>query len=796
MTYVKMLRITLLVAVLSVCLPQVALADGMVIPLEAETHYLVVRHHHVMVDIEDTHAATHVDQAFYNPHPFDVTAHYLFPVPPDTMVTGFTARVDDVAQAVDHQDRETTNALLARLVAERHDPSLLHYADWESLIFEIIVPAGETRTMTLDYAELLTPTGGMAHYHYVLSTERYSSELLESASITVNLATTQALGPVYAASHEITTERPDAHRAVVAWAAQDVRPTEDFHLFFGPAEGGFGSGLLTGRQPDGDDGMAHDHFLFLFEPTAASLDVTPMPKDIVFVIDRSGSMAGEKIVQAQDALQFILGQLNAEDRFSIVGFDDRLDVFDRRLAPVTGETLRQARAFVQALTARNNTDLDAALEAGLQILRASERRSNATRLVVFLTDGLPTAGVTDAAQIAARAARHNRRVEARLHVFGVGYDVNTHLLDRLAAENGGSVTYVLPDENLELVLSDFYRRIAHPVLTDLEIDFEGVRVTDLHPATLPDMFAGSSLLLSGRYAPTAADGAVTLRITGRAGGKSRTYTYAFDLSETGDHAFVPQLWATRQIGMLLDRVRVEGETEALVAAIRELGLSYGLVTPYTTFAIAAQHSGAASAENMALYRNQADLNRASGQVTIDARVQNQVYQQAGQVAFAVGANVTRSGHQNLAQIQRQQIDLRLLRGRDALTEPLDAAWLAENITVDRRIDFGSAAYFELAADPEARLFLQAGNNVLFRHHGEVIQVVDAEAPEQAFELPPSEPAPDAAAQGQLGNVYGPRLPQAQPRTGPSRTAKAAQALLDLATTVFDRLTAVYRRITP
>ncbi len=716
---------------LTILLPQTVLADGMILPLEADTGYLVVPYHRVTVDIDEAHATTHVEQAFYNPHAFEVTASYIFPVPPEAMVTVFEATLDGRPQTVRKQDAAVTNAALYRLVAERHDPSLLQYADWETLTFEVNVPANGTRTMSLQYEEVLVPTAGMLHYHYVLSTERYTSDLLEEASITVNLTSSNGLGTIYSSSHPITTERQEAGRAQVTWEAKYVQPTEDFHLFFAPAEGGFGSGLLTGQQPR-PDGDPEGHFLFLFAPERVQETAPALPKDIVFVVDRSGSMEGEKIDQAQNAIQFILGQLNENDRFSIVGFDDRIDVFDVDLQPVRPDTIRAARDFVDALYARESTDIDAALERGLDILRDSEARSGATRMVVFLTDGLPTAGLTDPVDIARQAERNNRRVEARLHVFGVGYDVNTHLLDQLAEQNGGSVTYVQPGENLEQVLTSFYSRIASPVLTNLKVTFEGMTVEGLEPQSLPDMFDGSSLLLTGRF--HAAGESATIRVSGQAGAQARTFEYVFDLEAAGNYPFVPRLWATREIGRLLDEVRVEGESPALIRRIRDLGLTYGLVTPYTTFVIAAQAGGAASAENMALYGNQQALNQAAGQITVQARVQNQIYQQAAQANLAGGANVTQSGFRNLAQVSTQHIDLALLQGKVDLDAPISDAWIAENVSIDRQIDFGSAAYFELAKDPEARGFLQAGNNVLFLYNGKVIQIVDPDTPESAFEL--------------------------------------------------------------
>ncbi len=625
---------------------------------------------------------------------------------------------------VNRQDVAATNAAhWHALVAERHDPSLLQYADWTSLTFDLTLPAGATRTVTYD--EVLTP--GMGWRTITMSS--VPSVIPPSPWRMCRSRCTgkpsEGLGTVYSSSHPVAvrTPRADGRDFLEGRAGTAL---EDFHLFFSPAEGGFGSGLLLGHQP-GAGGGDEGHFLFLFAPDQARNEAPALPKDIVFVIDRSGSMEGEKMVQARDALQFILGQLRSEDRFSIVSFDDRLDTVAKTLQPVTGETILQARRFVDGLYARDSTDIDAALEQGLTILAESAPRRGATRLLVFLTDGLPTAGRTDPGDIVSAAERNNRRVEARLHVFGVGYDVNTHLLDQLAETGRGSVTYVQPGENLELVLSAFYRRIASPLLTDLEITFDGMDVEDLHPRSLPDMFEGSSLLLAGRFRPTSDE--VTVRISARAGEERRLFEYRYDFGTAPDHDFVPRLWATRQIGLLLDEIRVKGESEARVEAVRALGLAYGLVTPYTTFAIAAQAGGAASMENMALYGDQTALNQASGQVTIQARVQNQSYQQAAQATLASGANVTQSGSHNLAQIGSQHIDLTLMQDGSALAGPITQAWIDANVSVDRQVTFGSPAYFALAEDREARTFLQTGNNLLFRYQGEVIQVVDPEAPE-------------------------------------------------------------------
>jgi len=741
-----------IVSLLWLNLSTVARADGMLLPQpEAlSPDYLAVRYHHVTVQIEDGHAVTRVDQEFYNPHSISVVGRYLFPVPPGAILSGFQVTVDGQYQTVTHQDAAQTNAALYPIIAQRHDPTLLQYADWESLALDLNLPPGGSRRMQLKYEEVLAPAGGLYHYRYILSTERYSSQPLEEVSLTIDLRSSPGLAALYSSSHQVTTERLGSDRARVSWRAQGVNPGEDFDLYFGSADRGFGGGFLTSQR------NGQDHFLFLFSPEAETQLGDYLPKDIVFVLDRSGSMGGDKIGQAHDALSSILGQLGTGDRFSIVGFDDQLSILSETLLPVEPDSLSDARRFAAKLTARGNTDIAAALQAGLDILARSERR-DAPQIVVFMTDGLPTAGITDEAEIIHLAGATNSRLEvpARLHVFGVGYDVNTHLLDRLAADNGGTVTYVQPGENLEAILTSFYAQIANPVLTDLQIEFEGLEAVDLYPQTLPDLFQGSSLLLTGRYQAT--EQVVKATVRGRAGGQMREYAYRFDLSQAGVHDFVPRLWATRRVGALLDRVRVEGESDALVAEIRELGLSYGLVTPYTTFVIAGQASGAASTANMDLY-NRSGLNDASGQITIQARVQNQAYQQADQANLASGANVVNWGRHSLAQIGTHNVDLGLLQGR-TLDGPITAEWISANIDADRTVEFGSEEYLTLARDPVARPFLQSGSSVVFSYQGQVIAVTDGsyQAPETG-KTSYQPDSPDLPAPSRIMTAVGARTP--------------------------------------
>lgn len=711
----KLCTTILLILFLTQVGSNIALADGMIIP--NSLGYLEVEYHHVVVEIDDQQATTRVEQAFYNPYDLTVSGLYVFPLPETAIISDFRVRLDDQPQTVEVMDATATESYLQWAIANQRDPSLLQYFGQETYALEITLPPHSTRVMVLEYEEVIVPGGDLYRYHYTLGTERYSASNLKEVSVTVDLRSSRGVASVYSPEHDVAVERLNSHQVRARYMAHDVRPTEDFTLYYTTTEKDFGAALFS----DEVDGQGY--FMFLFSPSTEVVEKESIPKDIVFVIDRSGSMAGEKIQQAKEALRFMVGQLGEDDRFSIVSFDHEIDAFSRELKPAQSNAIWEALDYVDYLIDRGDTDIDAALTTGLDIL-ARSGRPQATQVIIFLTDGLPTAGVTDETEIREDVRRANDGLGASVHVFGVGYDVNTHLLDGIAAENHGAVTYVEPSQSLEAALTTFYAQIARPLLTDVTITFEGMEVEAVYPQALPDLFVGSSLVLTGKH--SGASELVKARVSGRTPQGRKEYIY--DLEPTSGHTFVPRLWATRRVGELLDRGRVEGETAALVKELRALGLAFGLVTPYTTTIIQARAEGAASEENMALYRQdrdgdgQWDYNLASGNATVRARVQNQAYQNAVQANLAIGANVLNLGRKNLVQMERYAVDLELLQ--DAEGQQTD------RVKVDRVVRFASPEYFALAKDKTLQQVLQAGPDVIFEHQGEVI-AVQSEATSQA-----------------------------------------------------------------
>jgi Ca-activated chloride channel family protein len=296
-------------------------------------------------------------------------------------------------------------------------------------------------------------------------------------------------------------------------------------------------------------------------------------KDVVLVLDTSGSMEGEKIVQARTALRSVLEQLAPEDRFAVVEFSTGVRLFGRGLSPASQAD--QAIAWVERLEAVGGTDINLALLEALATVEP-ERPT----MLIFLTDGLPTEGEVEIPDIMENVGE-NTPDNVRFFAFGVGDDVDTLLLDGLAEAHHGRSFYVRPGQPLDETVSAFYGSISAPVLTDPEIDWGSVAVTDLSPDPVPDLFAGAQLVALGRYT---VPGETTIELTGEVNDELRTFTFPNQrLSALPGNDWLPRLWATRRIGHLLNQIRLHGENPELVDAVVDLSIRYGIVTRTRAF---------------------------------------------------------------------------------------------------------------------------------------------------------------------------------------------------------------------
>lgn len=709
----------LAVAVMLLAEATPALADGIIIvdppPIPMpEPVWLTIRYHRVTIAIAHQVAITHVDQVFVNESNWEAEGTYIFPLPIGASVSEFVMWVDGQPIQAEILEAEQARAIYEDIVRRRRDPALLEYVGRDAVQARIfpIPPRGERR-IELEYTQVLPVENGLVRYVYPLNTERFSARPLEQVAIHLDIRSADPIRAVYSPTHQdrVFIQRDGQYRATVGYEETNVLPQEDFELVYTVSPEDVGLNLLTYREPP-QDGF----FLLLVSPAVGREGRRVQAKDVLLVLDTSGSMEGEKLQQAKDALRYVLEHLNAQDRFNVIAFSSGLSTYARGLRPAT--EAEEAIAWVQRLEAVGGTDINRALlEALAQGGTAAERPT----VLIFLTDGQPTEGVTEVEQILANvqaAAGEN----LRLFAFGVGDDVNTILLDTLAEQQRGATGYVRPGERIDEAVSAFWAKVSTPVLTDIALDFGSVVVEDLYPDPLPDLFAGTQLIVAGRYRH---GGPTRIRLTGRVEGQEQEYVYEGTLRRDGGDDFIPRLWAARKIGYLLTQIRLHGEQEEWVDAVIDLSLRYGIITPYTSFLI------------------QEDLFTDAGREEAAEQFR------ALPTLPAAGAPAV--------QLAQEQADL---RGADAVTSQTlpeeaanavrhvgnktfilrDGVWTDTTFDPDtmapEQVGFGSETYFDLlAAWPEWGPYLALGSRVLFVAEGRAYEVVEGEG--EPVEVPPT-----------------------------------------------------------
>ena len=537
-------------------------------------------------------ATTHVEQVFRNDTPYTLEGTYFFPIPENASIVEFAIWENGKKLVGEVRSREEARRIYDEIVRRQKDPGLLEYAGkdlFQASIFPI--PPNSDKKLELTYSQVLKAESGTVAYRYPLGTGRNvwsrpipiedvayrpsaSPQKFGTVSGTVEITGKEALRNIYSPSHEIDVKRKGETSATLSFETKGN--DNDFQLFYGLSNNDFGMSLVTYREA-GKDG----YFLLQISPKDNISENELVNKDIVFVLDTSGSMADEgKMEKARAALLFGIKGLRDGDRFNVIGFAGEEHLMENNLISANAQGKKRGEDFVQKLKPTGGTNINDALKAAVRQFDSSDR----PKMLVFMTDGLPTVGETNVDKIITNAKE--TKVEGlRLFTFGVGYDVNTRLLDKLAAEEGGVADYVEPKEDLEIKVSNFFTKVSSPVLTDLDVDFGGLQTDMMYPRDIPDIFKGSQLTMIGRYKNQGDLDDLTLRLKGKTGKETRTFNYSnldFPMrAETND--FLPRLWATRRVGWLVEQIRTNGDNKELRDEIVDLGTRYGIVTPYTSY---------------------------------------------------------------------------------------------------------------------------------------------------------------------------------------------------------------------
>jgi Ca-activated chloride channel homolog len=493
---------------------------------------------------------------------------YHYPLPGEAVFSQFSLWQGDNELRGEMMDAQQARAIYESIVRRRKDPALIELVD-HGLIRARVFPItpGETRKITLRYTQVLDRVGDALRLRYAGGRDT----IPRAFHVTVDSAA--RIGEPYSPTHSITTRRERKGGGL------DIRLSEgrwrgDLEVFLPLSRALVGLSLLTHR-PVGEDGF----FMLLLAPGRAA-ERDALPRDVVAVLDVSGSMSGEKIVQARAALEQLIGTLRTGDRMRLVAFSSGVRRFASEWTEVTGETRQRAAEWVRGLVAEGGTNIAGALEEAL----AHPPREEAMGVVVFLTDGLPSVGEQDPERLATRAEQGRGRF--RMFALGIGYDVNTHLLDRLTERARGTTQYIAPGGDIEQAVATLAAKLSSPVLTDLVLRADGnVELFDVQPGDLPDLFAGDEMVVLGRYRGEGR-GERSVTVTGRrAGHEERFSTNAVFAVEQTTNEYVAPLWAARKAGALAREIRLRGMNREVLEELKRLALRYGILTEYTAYLV-------------------------------------------------------------------------------------------------------------------------------------------------------------------------------------------------------------------
>ena len=631
----------------------------------------------VRVVVQGRVARVTVEEWFRNTGGGLAEGTYHYPLPGEAVFSGYSLWQGEQELRGEMMDATQARGIYEEIVRRKKDPALIELAQHGLLRARVFpINPGETRKITLRFTQVLDRAGDAWRFRYAATPgdDAPRSFRLESDSAA-------RFGEPYSPTHRVTSRR-DGGRLAVTLA--DSAWTGGLELLLPLARGLVGLSLVT-HEPAGED----PYFILLVAPGTAQ--ATALRRDVVAVVDVSGSMAGEKIDQAKAAVDQLLGTLREGDRFRLVAFSGGVRRFAAGWTPLTTASRREGAAWVSGLTPDGGTNIAGAMAEAL----AAAPAEGALGVVVFLTDGQPTAGETDPERIADAAERG--RGAFRVFAFGVGHDVNTYLLDRLAVRARGASEYIQPGGDIERMVGSLAAKIAAPVLTDVALTAGGeVELYDVEPGAMPDLFAGDEQVILGRFRARGRD-ALALTVAGRRAGRTERFATATPLAG-GERDYVAQLWAARRAGTLTREIRLRGPNPELVQALRDLALRHGILTEYTAYLVQEPELAAADQARAEFAMRQA----AAPSAQAGAAAVGRAAREGKATSVAVAADAvemdelvrTRSG---IAPTRR--VGGRLFIQRDSVWTDLRHADSLRVVTVEPY----SPAYFELLrALPELR----------------------------------------------------------------------------------------------
>jgi Ca-activated chloride channel family protein len=567
------------------------------LPKEDKKIPLPLKHTDVKGQISGYIATVDVTQKFHNPYDEKIEAVYVFPLPQNAAVNEFIMIIGERKIRGIIRERKEAEEIYRQARSQGYVASLLTqerpniftqkvaniepgknidvnikyfntlaYADgWYEFVFPMVVgPRFNPPCYTDGVGAVARGRNGISgqktQVQYLKPGERSGHDI----AVTVEIDAGVAIEEVACISHAVTRTSAAPENLAVTLSSLDSIPNKDFVLRYRVAGKKVKSALVTHRDKRGG------FFSLMLYPPENLSHLKRSPMEMIFVLDCSGSMRGKPIAKAKEAIKRGLRKLEKGDTFQVIRFSNNASRFGPKPVPATPDNIRKAIRYVDNLHGSGGTMMIEGIKAALDFDHDPRR----FRLVSFMTDGY----IGNEVEIL--AAVQQRLGASRIFSFGVGSSVNRYLLDRMAKLGKGAVAYIGLDESAGQVVDLFYERVSRPALTDIEIDWAGMKVKDVYPSKIRDLFVGRPVIVTGRF-----DGqdSTTIRVSGKVGYLTQEIVIPVDLDDASStHPGIACVWARKQIETLANRAINEQNPE-LPGRIKQVALEYGLMSAYTAF---------------------------------------------------------------------------------------------------------------------------------------------------------------------------------------------------------------------
>jgi PGF-CTERM protein len=527
----------------------------------------IVDYMHINVDVNNGYAVTTVEEKLTNRMEVPVNDEFKFMIPVEAFISGFSLIIDGKEYVANVLSKKEAQEKFEEAASQGQSAGLLESKKKNMFSYSLSFEPGQSIIIRLKYEQAVKKSLGK--FEYVLFLRNIDNTLsVNDLSVNLNISS----------MNEITTlETPGFAGANVKYSSTtsgrvtysaNMLPDKDLTVVY-----------TTNNPPANGDMLFYNmkgqgYMMHVFSPNETDLGTTALSKDIIFVVDKSGSMEGEKIAQVKTVFTKIISDLPPDDQFNVIFFDSMTRSFSNTLMEANTNNKAEAANFVNSLGADRGTDINQAL---LDSLGMFDRSSKRVPIIIFLTDGAPTEGITSPYVIRKNIKEANiAQVSIFTIAFGIEDEANYDFLKALSLENYGKAQRFFLEGKVEEEMTDFYKTISTPLITDMSFTYNAV--SDVVNTGQFNLFAGSDAIVLGKYSGSAitSDIAATTR-TG-----SRNFKKSFEVVSKPENSFIPRLWAYTRIKNMMDRIDVEGETDALVSSITSISLEFKFVTAYTS----------------------------------------------------------------------------------------------------------------------------------------------------------------------------------------------------------------------